>query len=189
MNNKVLAIAIAAVAVVAAIGTGFAVMYTATTTSSNNVAHYSGNTVDIVDSSGNPVTAPLRIAGPTPDVGGNTTVVSSRLKVSTEDAAGLIVRCWVQLHDARSWVIIDSMTISVDNGQPFSFYNLGTSSIVSSPMTLSAGIHSFTFTIIYKSLSDISLLDHEDIDFYDMSGSKLMFFAGDTDPIVSQTSP
>ena len=183
MNNKLLILVVAVVAAAAVIGTGFAVTYTATTISNSNTAHYSGNTVEIVDVSGNPVTTPLRIAGPTPDIGGNTTVINSRLKVNTEDTTGLYVRCWVQMQDARSWIIVNSMTISIDGGEAKEFIKNGTSSILSDAMLLTPGIHTFTFTISYKNLADVSILDGENTDFLDLTGSTLRFYAGDTDPI------
>ena len=183
------------ITIVAAIGTGLAVTYTATTTSSNNMLSYSGDVVEVVKPDGDTLNNALSIIGPTVSIYENQAVVTGtqkmmdgyRIRIDTEKD-NLVLRCWVILDDARSWVFIDSITLSVD-GRQVGFIKDGESSIPSSAISLSPGLHPFTFTIKYKSIT-LDLYDNEettgldeDISFLDLSGARLVFAVGDSDPL------
>ena len=194
MNGKgVLIIALVSVALISVAGVGFAVTYTATTISSDNTMSYSGNTVEIVDFYGEPVTSSLTIASPTRSINDNivtvnrstTTISEYQLKVSTE-GEDLTVRCWVKLADARSWVIVESMTLTID-GHTVNFLNNGVSSVPSDSILLTKGLHSFTFSITYANVS-IDLSESEDTGFLNFSNARLMFIAGDSDPLSVSNS-
>ena len=195
--KKAASLAIVAVVImaVAAVGTGLAVTYTATTISSNNTLSYSGDVVEIVKPDGSTLDGALPILGPTVNTFDNQVVVTGtqrmmdgyKIRVDTEKD-NLVLRCWILLKDARSWVFIDSITLSVENRQ-VGFINNGESSIPSSAISLSPGLHTFTLTIKYKSIT-LDLYDNEetpgldeDTSFLDLSGSRLVFTVGDSDPL------
>ncbi len=203
MNRSVTIMVVAAVALMSLAGVGFAlVTYTATTISSDNQISYSGNTVDIVELEGSdwtPISHPLTIVGPQVDIVDNvmsvsrstTTVSGYSVKIQSTDE-DLKVRCWVLLQDPRSWVFIESMSLSID-GHDVSFMSNGRTSIPSEAITLSTsdtgegireGIHSFTFSITYARVS-ISLDEGEDTSFESLSGARLVFCAGDVDPLAA----
>lgn len=189
MRKAVLyAITIAAIALVAAVGSGLAVTYTATTISSNNTLSYSGDVIEIVKPDGSTLEGPLPIEGPTANIYENQVIITNnqkmlmgyKLRIDTKET-GLTLRCWVLLEDARSWVIIKDMKLSVDD-RNVGFIHDGVSSIPSSAITLSKGVHQFTFTIEYKAVT-LDLNGTENTSFLDLSGARLVFVVGDSDPL------
>ena len=203
MNSKCLVIAVAAVALTSIVGVGFAVVtYTATTVSSDNTVDYIGHTVDVVDSNGAPIQSSLLIAGPTVSGSGTeneiivsastTTISGYKVRVNADQGEELYVRCWVLLDDARSWVIIDNITLTItiseNETRTVNFLASGVSSVPSDSILLAAGSYSFTFAITY-SAKTLLLAEDEDVGFLNLSGSKLVFMVGDTDPLSVQSSP
>lgn len=211
MNRSMTMLVAVAVALMSLAGAGYAlVTYTATTISSDNVIAYSGNTVDIVELEATeqgsvwvPITHSLTIVGPQVDIVDNvmsvsrstTTVSGYSVKVQSMDE-DLKVRCWVLLDDSRSWVIIESMSLSID-GHDVSFMSNGRTSVPSETITLSTsetdgdireGIHAFTFSITYARVS-ISLDEGEDTSFENLSGARLVFCASDVDPLATIVTP
>ena len=188
-RTSIFAITAVAIVVIAGIGAGFAVTYTATTVSSNNTLHYSGDLIEIVKPDGSTLGNALPIVGPTANVYDNqvtvteapTMITGYKLRVDTEKEGGLTMRCWVILEDARSWAIIKNITLSV-NGRTVGFLHEGVSSIPSSAITLEPGLYQFTLTITYKQTT-LYLNGTEDTGFLDLSGSRLIFVVGDSDPL------
>ena len=189
MNRTALiAIAVAAIAVFAGVGVGFAVTYSATTVSSGNTMSYSGDLVEIVKPDGSTLKSALPIVGPNATVYDNQVTITSdpcmitgyKLRIDTEKD-NLTLRCWILLEDVRSWAIIQNVTLSVNN-RTVGFLHDGSSSIPSSAITLAPGIYQFTFTITYKQTT-ITLNGTEDTGFLDLSGSRLIFVVGDSDPL------
>lgn len=191
-GNALLVTVIAALALSAVVGVGFAVTYTAVSTTSGNTLDYAGDTVEIVDSSGNPIQAPLSIAGPTVDHVGNQVVVthntvwlsSYKLKVSAAEE-NLQVQCMINLEDARTWAIIEDMSLTINDGssnRELDFLVNGTTSVPSAVVSLPTGVYSFAFSITYKAVT-LDLNGTEDTDFLDLSGSTLKFVAGKNTPV------
>jgi len=187
-RTAMIAVAIVAIAVMAGIGAGFAVTYSATTVSSGNTLNYSGDVVEIVKPDGSTLTGALPIVSPTVSIyenqvtvtEGPTMITGYKVRVDTQKD-NLTMRCWILLEDARSWSIIKSITLSIE-GRTVGFLNDGVSSIPSSAITLAPGLHQFTVTITYKQTT-MYLNGTEDTDFLDLSGSRLIFVVGDSDPL------
>ena len=79
MNRSGLSIALVmSIVLIAAVGSGFAVTYTAITTSTDNVVDYKGNTIDILNSSGTPIGNSVTIAGPTANIVDDQLVVTHK---------------------------------------------------------------------------------------------------------------
>ena len=187
-RTAMFAIVAVIIAFTAVIGTGLAVSYTATTVSSNNTLSYSGDVVEIVKPDGATLDTALPIVGPTANVYENQVIVSEKqtmltgykIRIDTNQTS-LAVRCWVLLEDARSWAIIESMILSVDTRE-VGFLNEGVSSIPSAPISLAKGLHQFTFTIKYKQTT-LDLNGTENTNFLDLSGARLVFVVGNSDPL------
>ena len=204
-RNGVLALAAGLIMLVAAVGVGFAVVYTATTTSSNNTLNYGGNVLDIQNSNGASLGTSIGISGPESyPIGNNQIRISGGtpvwtntylLKVDTAvQGDTLDVRCWITLKDPRSWAIIDSFYIEIYEGNVThtidfvtsnDLHTLKNSSLLSDSIPLSAGTYAFAICIQYADLTlDLSGMD-TDTSFLNLTGSKLTFVSGTSDPVPS----
>ena len=195
-NNLIITV-VALLVVISTIGVGFALNYTAiatTNNSGNNSIAYEGHVVDIMDGQQSLGSA-IPINNPTYSQDGNTITVTAsstsfsyNLKVQTVQNGTLKVRAWIELNDVRTWVIIDSITLTVDgNNVPFALSN-GISSVPSGVMNLSNGNHPFTVTITFRAMDielDSGVNTTDNTDFLNLTGSRIVFLAGDTDPLTS----
>lgn len=211
MNRKIL-IAAALLLMISIPSIGYAVTYNAMTVSTDNTVDYSGDLVEILsnDGSDTPIGSAIQIRGPTQSivdnvvtVSGSSTIDGYKLKVNS-DSQDLVVRCWIEFADPRSWAIVDSITLSVSsNEEGSSSFDIQRQLLVASEDTsesqptyvaipsatfnLSANnhnIHEFKLTITFKSVS-LYLNGQESDSFVSLQGSKLIFVASDSDPLSS----
>ena len=233
MNNyRMFAAAIAILTAIMFVGFGLATTtYSAITSSSSNDVEYDGNTIDILDQNDDILGNTISIARPVtsnidaglselyPDETGNvlkvydsesadgkkvTTIAGYKLRAHVPNGSPF-VRCYVHMADARSWAIIDSITLNINGNDyniglsvndPNSQTPAGISSIPSAVINnLSSDVeYSFTVTITYVNESFIlykipqevngeTQYTYEDTDFINLAGSTLVFVVGDSDPL------
>ena len=199
-------LAVAAVLVAAAVGTGFALTYMSTTTSRDNEVSYDGITLDVLDSSHQPVDGYIPIAGPTVNtVENNLTHISGGFHLScylvVDCPSSVYVQSWMILGNSQSWAIIDSISLSItvpgDNNttvtKKVTFMKAAADpapavgSVPSDPLQLSSGTYSFTVDVRYLEI-DLAL-DGENQDFLELSGSYITFSAGLENPLPGTTNP
>lgn len=209
MNYKVLIAAVVILAVIVP-GIGYAVTYTATTTSTDNEMKYSGDTIDIMTDNGTAlVESAIELRGPTVSVDGNIVTVSGSSKIDgyqlkvNSSKNDLAVRCWIEFADQRSWAIIESITLKVSSNiegsqrldivkqllveSPESEESLPRSiAMPSESFRLLAkenqNVHEFQLDITFKSLS-LTLNGLESNSFINLQGSKLVFAVAESDPL------
>ena len=225
-STRLFAAIIATLAVFMLVGTGVALTtYTATNTTNSSSVPYDGNTVDIVDNNGTSLGQSLTISRATtslssdnvltiydadsPDGKKVTVIQNYKLRIHLSDSsASPVVRCYIHLDDPRSWVIIDSITLNINNTD----YNIGISpalvgsqipaGVSSLPTDAITGLssgndYSFTVTIRYVNNADDPIYlynipqtngdevtyNTEDAGFLDLTGSTITFLMGDSDPL------
>ena len=200
MNRSSMVLGVVAVLILASVGTGFALSYISTTTSRNNTVQYNGITLDIEDSHEIILSTPLSVVGPTTQqTEGNLTHISGGcsftyyLKVNCPSNAYL--QCWTVLNDAKTWAVIDSISLSIVIGGVTKMTEfthdtsatLSTVSIPSESLQVSSGTYSFTVSIQYREI-DLDLVG-ENLDFLDLSGSTLTFSASTSAPVPGVSNP
>ena len=192
MNNKRMLALIIPVVVIAAIGCGYAWNLASVSVSDENEVSFTPNTVEILNSDDTERTSFLPISNPSATINGNevtiqrntTYVTGYKLKVSTSESEGLKVRSWVMLNDPRSWAMIESITLTVgDTSTDLYSYTVHDSSAPSAVFTLQDGTYDLSLSITYRNVT-FDLNGVEDNRFIVMDGSKLVFAAGETDPLT-----
>lgn len=200
MKNSNIIIAMIAVAAIAAAGIGYAVVYTGVADTSSH-ADFDQYMIEIDNSGGNQITAPITITQPTvttdedpvthlADIAVTASTATSatyKIKVTCPDSS-LYVRAKLQMEDLRSWAIINTITMTVGSTTYTWTCNGNNYQDVTKDLgSLSRGVsYDVSITVTYRECSFTDIYtEEEDLDFLDISGMKLILAASTHNPLTS----
>ena len=169
--------------VLLAVGAAGAYAYSGSLSIGGNGLNADSYSIDIVDESGNPLSAPLAISAPTHEgtvITQDTATVSAKLVVDWNGGSAQL-RAWFHM-PPQAWTYIDHIVLSM-GGSNYQF-NQG-SADTGNPTQLipdvASGTHAFTLTFYYKD-SVPALLDNQGHDVFGTLPA-FTFAAGNDDPL------
>ena len=186
-------IAIAAIFVVAIMGTGYALSYGSFLETSDNRVAYTGTEINILDSEDSQLDEPIGIPAPSVSIDQVNKKLTVTASTHTINQYKLVVtgaskvRCWLVFDDPLTWITVSDAYITINGStQHFIADTTGNHKDACVPVyfNLPAGTYSISITVAYQNLE--MDLNTDDVTragtISDLSNSVLMFALASNDP-------